>query len=112
MVSRKVTVKNPSGLHLRPAGNLCRMAIRYNCRVEFRCRGGDGQRKSVLSVLEPALNAEMRLRSSVKGRMRNRRSGKLRRPLKKGWEKGASTAYEETDRTALEIRDRGRLYVR
>lgn len=51
MVSRKVTVKNPSGLHLRPAGNLCRKAIQYNCRVEFRCRGGTANAKSVLSVL-------------------------------------------------------------
>ena len=24
MVSQKVTIKNPTGLHLRPAGNLCK----------------------------------------------------------------------------------------
>lgn len=51
MVSRKVTVKNPTGLHLRPAGNLCKKAIQYQCRVEFRYRGGTANAKSVLSVL-------------------------------------------------------------
>ena len=37
MVSQKVTIKNPTGLHLRPAGILCKEAI--------------ANAKSVLSVL-------------------------------------------------------------
>ena len=40
MVSKKVTVKNPTGLHLRPAGILCNV---YD--------GGMANAKSVLSVL-------------------------------------------------------------
>ena len=51
MVSKKVTVKNPSGLHLRPAGNLCKTALQYQCKVEFRYREGTANAKSVLSVL-------------------------------------------------------------
>ena len=51
MVSKKVTVKNASGLHLRPAGALCKEAIRYSSRVEFRHRSGTANAKSVLSVL-------------------------------------------------------------
>ena len=35
MVSQKITVTNPSGLHLRPAGNLCNMAIKYESRIQF-----------------------------------------------------------------------------
>ena len=27
MVSKKVTIKNPTGLHLRPAGELCKTAM-------------------------------------------------------------------------------------
>ncbi|MGN1022513.1 MAG: HPr family phosphocarrier protein, partial [Lachnospiraceae bacterium] len=29
MVSRKVTITNPTGLHLRPAGVLCRDAMEF-----------------------------------------------------------------------------------
>ena len=29
MVSQKVTIKNPTGLHLRPAGILCKEAMQF-----------------------------------------------------------------------------------
>ena len=45
MLSYKVTVRNPSGLHLRPAGLLCGEAI------TFQYDGGTANAKSVLSVL-------------------------------------------------------------
>lgn len=32
MVSQKVKIKNPTGLHLRPAGVLCKSAIEYASR--------------------------------------------------------------------------------
>ena len=51
MVSQKVTVHNPSGLHLRPAGNLCKEALKYKCRVELLFQGNEANAKSVLSVL-------------------------------------------------------------
>lgn len=51
MVSRTVTVKNPSGLHLRPAGLLCKAAIEYKCHITFSYREGTANAKSVLSVL-------------------------------------------------------------
>ena len=51
MVSQKITVTNPSGLHLRPAGNLCNMAIKYESRISFHYEGGTANAKSVLSVL-------------------------------------------------------------
>lgn len=52
MVSRKVQIKNPTGLHLRPAGIFCQEAMKYQSRVTFRY-GDDGtaNAKSVLSVL-------------------------------------------------------------
>ena len=46
MVSKKVTIKNPTGLHLRPAGILCNEAIKYQSKVTFGYCGG-----IVLSVL-------------------------------------------------------------
>lgn len=52
MVSRKVTILNPSGLHLRPAGNLCKEAIRYQSKVELIYGDGNtANAKSVLSIL-------------------------------------------------------------
>lgn len=51
MISQKVTVKNPTGLHLRPAGNLCKEAMKFKALVSFRFAGGTANAKSVLSVL-------------------------------------------------------------
>ena len=51
MISQKVKVINPSGLHLRPAGNLCNTAVRYKCKISFDYDGGNANAKSVLSVL-------------------------------------------------------------
>ena len=35
MVSQKVVIKNPTGLHLRPAGNLCKEAIQFKSQITF-----------------------------------------------------------------------------
>lgn len=51
MVSQKVTVKNPTGLHLRPAGVLCKEAMKYKSHVTFAFRETVANAKSVLSVL-------------------------------------------------------------
>ena len=51
MVSQKVTVNNPSGLHLRPAGNLCKEAMKYKSKITFEYSGNTANAKSVLSVL-------------------------------------------------------------
>lgn len=51
MVSQKATVINPSGLHLRPAGNLCKEAIKFQSKITFRFGGSEANAKSVLSVL-------------------------------------------------------------
>ena len=51
MVRQKVVVKNLSGLHLRPAGYLCKEAINFKCSVQFRFHDTYANAKSVLSVL-------------------------------------------------------------
>ena len=35
MVSQKVKITNPTGLHLRPAGNLCREAMQFKSLITF-----------------------------------------------------------------------------
>lgn len=55
MISKKVIVKNPSGLHLRPAGILCSKAMNYKSMITFsyqdKEKTGTANAKSVLSVL-------------------------------------------------------------
>lgn len=51
MVSEKVEIKNPTGLHLRPAGLLCKEALQYQAKITFRVKGQIYNAKSVLSVL-------------------------------------------------------------
>ncbi len=51
MVSREITNTNPTGLHLRPAGNLCNEAMKYKSRVTFDYGANTANAKSVLSVL-------------------------------------------------------------
>ncbi|HAL32255.1 MAG TPA: HPr family phosphocarrier protein [Lachnospiraceae bacterium] len=51
MVSKKVTIKNPTGLHLRPAGILCKEAMQYKSLITFKFRDNTANAKSVLSVL-------------------------------------------------------------
>ncbi|MEE1216110.1 MAG: HPr family phosphocarrier protein [Agathobacter sp.] len=52
MLSQKITIKNPTGLHLRPAGNLCKEAMKFKSKVTFRYdEQNTANAKSVLSVL-------------------------------------------------------------
>ena len=51
MVSESVKIINPTGLHLRPAGNLCREAMKYKSKITFDYDGNIANAKSVLSVL-------------------------------------------------------------
>ena len=51
MVRQKVTIKNPTGLHLRPAGIFCNTASSFQCKVTFEYGNSTANAKSVLSVL-------------------------------------------------------------
>lgn len=51
MVSQKVVIINPTGLHLRATGYLCKEAMQYKSLITFKVRGTVANAKSVLSVL-------------------------------------------------------------
>lgn len=57
MLSQKVVIKNPTGLHLRPAGILCKEAMKFKSKVSFRYRDSVANAKSVLSVLGACIKA-------------------------------------------------------
>ena len=52
MVKEKVLVKNPIGVHLRPAGDIAEAAIKYKkCEVYLASGGRTVNGKSLLSLL-------------------------------------------------------------
>ncbi len=51
MVSKTLTVTNPSGLHLRPAGVLSQTAMKFKCDVIIECGDKKIVAKSVLNVM-------------------------------------------------------------
>lgn len=57
MLTQKIKITNPTGLHLRPAGNLCREAMKFKSTVTFDYDGNIANAKSVLSVLGACIKA-------------------------------------------------------
>ena len=51
MLSKHLTVVNPSGLHLRPAGVLSQTAMKFKCDVIIECGEKRIIAKSVLNVM-------------------------------------------------------------
>lgn len=52
MQSKKIIVEDPLGIHLRPAGVLCDVAVKYESAIAFEYREGrTANAKSMLSVL-------------------------------------------------------------
>ena len=50
MVSQKITVKNMTGFHLRPAGVLCKEALRYKSKISFKIRRDLMQDRNELQI--------------------------------------------------------------
>lgn len=51
MLSKKLTIKNPSGLHLRPAGVLFKQAMKFKSKVTIECGEKHIDAKSVLNIM-------------------------------------------------------------
>ena len=56
MISKTLTVVNPSGLHLRPAGVLSQTAMKFKCDVIIECGEKRIIAKSVLNVMAAGIN--------------------------------------------------------
>ena len=67
MISKKVVIKNPTGLHLRPAGILCNEAVKYKSRVYFKYGDNEANAKSVLSVLGACIRSGTELEVICEG---------------------------------------------
>ena len=52
MVAQLVKITNPTGLDVKPAGSLCKEAMKFRSKVTYSYGGGNiANAKSVLSVL-------------------------------------------------------------
>lgn len=52
MVSQLVKITNPTGLDVKPAGILCKEAMKFKSKITYRYHGTDvANAKSMLSVL-------------------------------------------------------------
>ncbi|MBQ6735301.1 MAG: HPr family phosphocarrier protein [Lachnospiraceae bacterium] len=51
MVKKTVTIKNVTGLTLKPAEHLSKVALRYKSHTGFEYKDGSANAKSILSIL-------------------------------------------------------------
>ncbi len=58
MASKQVEVKNPTGLHARPAAEFCKLAARFTSEIIVKKVGVDkeGNGKSVISLMTLGFN--------------------------------------------------------
>lgn len=55
MVASKVVVPNPKGIHLKPAGFLCNVALEYQSHITISVNNKSVNAKSVLGVLSACI---------------------------------------------------------
>lgn len=51
MITKKVTIKNPSGLHMRPAGIFVKTVSVFDSEVQFNFKDETYNAKSMINVL-------------------------------------------------------------
>lgn len=61
MVEREVTVRNPAGIHTRPASMIVRVAARFNADFYIRKDGYEINGKSIIGVMTLAAEQGARL---------------------------------------------------
>lgn len=56
-MEKRLTVNNTLGLHLRPAGELCTLAMEYEAKITLHFRDREYNAKSLLSVLSACIQS-------------------------------------------------------
>ena len=85
MVSDEIKVINPSGLHLRPAGNLCKEALRYDSKINIIFGDATANAKSVLSVLATCVKCGDIIKITCDGRDENEALEALKNLINSGF---------------------------
>lgn len=58
MVEKRIKVTNSSGLHIRPASDLCKKAMGFESKIMIGFRGREFNAKSLLSILSACVQQE------------------------------------------------------
>ncbi len=72
MVKKRIVIHNHSGLHLRPAGQLCQKALEYPCEVKMVMGEKTFNLKSVLSVLSAQITSSREIELVCDGKEEER----------------------------------------
>ena len=67
MQVRNITVKNPSGLHMRPAGVFANTIMPFRSDVIFSIRNGEYNGKSMISILSAAVKCGDEIKLMING---------------------------------------------
>ena len=51
MVSKKTTIVNQQGLHMRPASDFAKAVTKFDCNIILRINGKDYNGKSVMNII-------------------------------------------------------------
>lgn len=84
MVSDKVRVTDETGLHLRPAGILCQMACKYQCKIEIVTPKGKANAKSILSVLGACVRCDDEIEIVCAGEDEERALTEIKEAIERG----------------------------
>ncbi len=68
MLKQKLKIINNNGLHLRPAGNLCKEALKYNSKINIIFENSKYNAKSVLSVLGACIKFNDEIELEINGK--------------------------------------------
>ena len=61
MVKENVMIKNETGLHARPATELSKIAMKYNCDINFNVNGKQINAKSPLMIMAAGIKTKTEL---------------------------------------------------
>ena len=67
MLTRKITIQNPSGLHMRPAGVFVKALSPFKSNVTFEIREKTYNAKSMISVLSAAVKSCNEIELRIEG---------------------------------------------
>ena len=67
MINKKITIKNPTGLHMRPAGIFVKTVTPFKSNVSFEIRGQTYNAKSMINVLSAAVKSGDEIELRIEG---------------------------------------------
>ena len=71
MVKEKVTLNNETGLHARPASELAKIAMKYNCEINLIVNDKKINAKSPLSIMSAGIKENTEIEITCDGENEN-----------------------------------------